>query len=52
MLGAAHLVAGANGITKAGHVRDKIARLMAWSESVRGLAELSALRAREGAEGV
>ncbi len=52
MVGAAHLVAEANGITKAGHVRDKIAKLIAWAETVRGLAELAAVRAREGAQGV
>ena len=38
VVGAAHLVAEANGITRAGHVRDKIAKLIAWSETVRGLA--------------
>lgn len=52
LVGAAHLVAEANGIAKAGHVRDKIARLIAWSETVRGLAELAAVRAYEGAQGV
>ncbi|WP_433502544.1 4-hydroxyphenylacetate 3-hydroxylase N-terminal domain-containing protein [Pseudonocardia halophobica] len=52
IVGAAHLVAEANGISRAGHVRDKMARLIAWSETVRGLAELAALRAREGAQGV
>jgi aromatic ring hydroxylase len=52
MVGAAHLVAEANGITNAGHVRDKIAKLIAWTETVRGLAELAAVRAREGAQGV
>lgn len=52
IVGAAHLVAEANGITRAGHVRDKIAKLIAWSETVRGLGELAALRAREGAQGV
>jgi 4-hydroxybutyryl-CoA dehydratase/vinylacetyl-CoA-Delta-isomerase len=52
MVGAAHLVAEANGIIKAGHVRDKIAKLIAWAETVRGLAELAAVRAREGAQGV
>ncbi|MCW0213404.1 MAG: hypothetical protein OJJ54_08590 [Pseudonocardia sp.] len=52
IIGAAHLVAEANGISRAGHVKDKIARLVAWAETVRGLAELAALRAREGAQGV
>ncbi|TCK26851.1 4-hydroxyphenylacetate 3-hydroxylase N-terminal domain-containing protein [Pseudonocardia endophytica] len=52
IVGAAHLVAEANGITRAGHVRDKLARLSAWAATVRGLAELSALKAREGEHGV
>ncbi|MEQ3552645.1 4-hydroxyphenylacetate 3-hydroxylase N-terminal domain-containing protein [Pseudonocardia nematodicida] len=52
LIGAAHLVAEANGITRAGHVRDKLARMIAWAETVRGLAELAAMRAREGAKGV
>lgn len=52
LLGAAHLVAEANGIINAGHVRDKIAKLIAWAETVRGLAELAAVRASEGAKGV
>lgn len=52
IVGSAHLVAEANGISRAGHVRDKIAKLIAWSETVRGLAELAAVRAYEGAQGV
>lgn len=52
IVGAAHLIAEANGIAKAGHVKDKIAKLISWAETVRGLAELAALRAREGAQGV
>lgn len=45
MVGAAYLVAEANGISRAGHVRDKLARMVAWAETVRGLAELSNVRA-------
>lgn len=52
MIGAAHLVAEANGIQRAGHVKDKIARLSAWAATVRGLAELAALKAHEGEHGV
>lgn len=52
IVGAAHLIAEANGIAKAGHVRDKIAKMIAWAETVRGLADLAARRAREGAQGV
>lgn len=52
IVGAAYLIAEANGIKNVGHVKDKIARLVAWAETVRGLAELAALRAREGGQGV
>ena len=37
MIGAAMLAAEANGIEKAGHVREKLSRLIAWRETVRGL---------------
>ncbi|MCE0762105.1 hypothetical protein LWC35_04135 [Pseudonocardia kujensis] len=43
-VGAAHFVAGSNGISRA--VRDKLARMIARAETVRGLAELPALRRR------
>jgi len=33
------------GISRAGHVRDKLAQLIAYAETVRGLAELAATRA-------
>lgn len=52
IVGAAVLVAEANGISKAGHVKTKITELITWSETVRALAELSALRAQEGQNGV
>lgn len=52
IVGAAILVAEANGISGAGHVKTKITELITWSETVRGLAELSAVRAREGENGV
>ncbi|MFF3574576.1 4-hydroxyphenylacetate 3-hydroxylase N-terminal domain-containing protein [Nocardia jiangxiensis] len=52
MLGAANLVADANGISHAGHVRDKLARMVAWTETVRGLAELSNIRALPDDRGV
>jgi aromatic ring hydroxylase len=38
-----------NGIARAGHVRDKLARLVSYAESVRGLTELAARRFRVGA---
>lgn len=45
IVGAAHLVAQANGIAHAGHVRDKLAQLIAYAETVRGLTHLAASRA-------
>lgn len=47
IVGAAYLVVEANGTGKAGHVRDKLARLVSWAETVRGLAQLAGIRARE-----
>ncbi|MEQ1945793.1 MAG: 4-hydroxyphenylacetate 3-hydroxylase N-terminal domain-containing protein [Bryobacteraceae bacterium] len=44
MLGAAIAIARANGIDKAGHVRDKLTWLGGYAETVRGLTELAALR--------
>ncbi|MEE2060105.1 4-hydroxyphenylacetate 3-hydroxylase N-terminal domain-containing protein [Rhodococcus artemisiae] len=52
VVGAASLVAEANGISKAGHVKTKLTELITWSETVRGLAELSAIRSRPGEHGV
>lgn len=52
IVGAATLIAEANGIAKAGHVRGKLTELITWSETVRGLAELSAIRSRPGEHGV
>jgi aromatic ring hydroxylase len=44
LLGAAIAISKANGIDKAGHVRDKLTWLGGYAETVRGLAELAALR--------
>lgn len=52
IVGAAILVAEANGISGAGHVKTKITELITWSETVRGLAELAAVKAEEGKNGV
>lgn len=46
LVGAALLVAEANGISRAGHVREKIVRLIAYAETLRGLVELAAQRAQ------
>lgn len=47
IVGAASLIAEANGISKAGHVKGKLTELITWSQTVRGLAELSAIRSRK-----
>jgi aromatic ring hydroxylase len=52
IVGAAYLIADANGISKAGHVRDKLAKLVIWAETVRGVRDLAATRAFEGDQGV
>ncbi|GAA2973963.1 aromatic ring hydroxylase [Microbacterium terrae] len=52
IVGAAILVAEANGIANAGHVKSKLTELITWAETVRGLAELSALRGAESGNGV
>jgi 4-hydroxybutyryl-CoA dehydratase / vinylacetyl-CoA-Delta-isomerase len=44
MTGAAIAIAKANGIERAAHVRDKLTWLAGYAETVRGLAELAALR--------
>lgn len=45
-VGGAALMADMNGVAKAGHIRDKLTHLIAYSETVRGLTEMAALRAR------
>lgn len=44
LIGAAILATRANGIERAGHVRDKLTWLAGYAETVRGLAELAAQR--------
>ncbi len=51
LVGAAIAVAKANGIDRAGHVRDKLTWLGGYAETVRGLTELAALRC-ETEEGI
>jgi 4-hydroxybutyryl-CoA dehydratase/vinylacetyl-CoA-Delta-isomerase len=52
LVGAAILVAEANGISKSGHVRAKVTELITYAETVRGLAQLAALRSRPADQGV
>ena len=46
LVGAGIVMAKANGIDRAGHVRDKLTWLGGYAETVRGLAELAALRCK------
>ena len=48
MVGAAASIAEMNGVMKAGHIREKLTQLIIWAESVRGLTEMAAHRARIG----
>ena len=52
LAGAAALVAEMNGVQRAGHIRDKLTQLVIYAETVRGLTELAARRAHEGAHGI
>ena len=52
LVGAASLIAQLNGIAKAGHVRDKLARLAMYAATVRKLLEASALTGRLAEPGV
>lgn len=52
MVGAGHLVAEANGIIGASHVRDKLTRLIAWAETVRGMSQLAAIRSEPTQDGI
>jgi aromatic ring hydroxylase len=52
LVGAAILVADANGIAGTGHVRGKLTELINYAETVRGLGELAAVRSVTGDNGV
>jgi aromatic ring hydroxylase len=52
LVGSAILVAEANGISKAAHIKAKITELITYAETVRGLAELAAFRSRPADQGV
>jgi 4-hydroxybutyryl-CoA dehydratase/vinylacetyl-CoA-Delta-isomerase len=52
MVGAASLIADYNGISKAAHVKDKVTQLIAYAETVRGLAQLAAVRSQPGRHGI
>lgn len=46
LVGSAASIAEMNGVAHAGHIRDKLAYLVAYAENVRALTQLAALRAR------
>jgi aromatic ring hydroxylase len=52
LVGAAQLVAEHNGVLTASHIQDKLAGLIAYAETVRGLTELAARRGAAGRDGV
>ena len=45
-VGGSALMAEMNGVAKAGHIRDKLTHLISYSETVRALTEMAALRAK------
>ena len=46
LVGTAALIAEMNGVAKAGHIRDKLTRLIIYAETVRALTDMAALRAQ------
>ncbi len=52
LVGATSRMAELNGVARANHIRDKLARLVIYAETVRGLTHLAALRAREAENGI
>ncbi len=51
-VGSAAAIAEMNGVSRAGHVRDKVAQLIAYAETIRALTEMAALRGRVGQHGI
>ncbi len=52
LVGATARMAELNGVAGANHVRDKLARLVIYAETVRGLTHLAAMRAGEAEHGI
>lgn len=46
LVGSAQLIAAYNGLTRAGHIREKITRLIAYTETLRALTKQAALQCR------
>ncbi len=52
LVGSALLLADYNGITSAGHVRDKLVWLISYAETLRSLVEMAALKGSADAQGI
>ena len=52
LVGSAALIADMNGVSKAGHIRDKLTHLIIYAETVRALTETAARRARIDGRGI
>ncbi len=52
LVGAGQLMADLNGISRAGHVREKLVQLVSYAETLRGLVEMAALRGQPDEEGI
>src|SRR5207249_6700511 len=52
LVGAAQLIADYNGLTRAGHIREKITRLTAYTQTPRALTVQSAQKCRAEEEGI
>jgi 4-hydroxybutyryl-CoA dehydratase/vinylacetyl-CoA-Delta-isomerase len=52
LVGAAQLIAEYNGLTRAGHVREKITRLIAYTETLRALTRQAALQCHTAEESI
>ncbi|MCU0270192.1 MAG: hypothetical protein MUF83_16305 [Acidimicrobiales bacterium] len=52
LVGAAAVIADMNGVARAGHIREKLTQLVIFAETVRGLTELAAQRARVDERGI
>ena len=52
LIGSAMMMAEANGISKAGHVRDKMVHLISYAETLRGLTHYAALSAKVREAGI
>ena len=52
LVGTAALISDMNGVAHAAHVRDKLAQLIAYAETVRALTEMAALRGRIAQRGI